>query len=868
VISFFRNLKISSPSFWLVFLSGLLFAWLLSRLRIYIPRVIRAFQKNIGGIRENFSVSTEVRLHNDIYHFAQKQHLASQLFSLDEIAIVPKVLTPLIQTAKSIELEPTDSVSLTVPYIPDWPELAAVYRASTMSLTEALQGGANIILAGHPGSGKTVALAWLTSSILRNDPGLGNLEGLLPLYVHATDIYRFLNRSDEALNNSGNSRSGNPGLSLATPQKIKQTSSESLDVLIKAISTYVSPLTLPRLPGVIEAALEKQRAILLLDRVDELPPNQSRAITFYLETLLKIYPKLRIVVAISYDDLAGLPTLGFSLLAMAAWTDDDQNSFLKNWSELWGKWISQSEQKPIKKINSHYLNSWLKVNNSMLKPLEYMLKVWAAFSGDIIGPDGPNAIESYIRRMTSNVSNARPGLELFALQLINEMDIRSTPHDSDRVFPDQEKSATTTTSNSPDEVTDSNQPPVIVKPIHIKALSDIEPLTEKGILLSYTGSHYGFSHPVFTGYLAGNALSSTGTMSQIQSQPAWIGKTLAMYYFSRVGDVTPFMNELIQGDDILHTNHLMISRWLQIAPKNRQWRSIILRTLTTVLQKEKETLSLAAKIISAMAFSGDVGVSVYFRQLLKSEHPNLKQLAALGIGILAEKKGIEDLNLLLQEVSPPSIRAASLALAAIGDKQSLEILASTLLNGSEISRRYAAEALANNSIEGLAALKEGSSMEDLLVRRSVAFGLIRVNQPWAIKIVENMQLEDNEWVVRNAAIQAFAEFQRKNSYAPAPLGDPTEIQWLIDYATSLGTTVAPGKPAEDLILKALTNGNQDEILKALDYLRHKCDATTINDIYSVYSNNSGEIKDAAYYVLWLMMIAGIKLPLSVKYNIR
>jgi HEAT repeat protein len=159
-------------------------------------------------------------------------------------------------------------------------------------------------------------------------------------------------------------------------------------------------------------------------------------------------------------------------------------------------------------------------------------------------------------------------------------------------------------------------------------------------------------------------------------------------------------------------------------------------------------------------------------------------------------------------------------------------------------------------------------MEDLMVRRSVAFGLIRVNQPWAIKIVENMQLEDTEWVVRNAALQAFTEFQRKNRFAPAPLTDPTEIQWLIDYATKIGTTVAPGKPADDLVLKALRNGNHEEILNALDYLRYKCDARTINDIYNAYTNTDSEIKDAAYYVLWLMMIAGINLPISIKYNIE
>ena len=866
MISFLRDLKISSSSFWLGFLTGILFAWILSSLRIYISKLIRVFRKKMGGIRESLFINTEVRLRNDIYRFAQKQHLAASLFSLDEIAIVPKVLTPLIQSSQPMEFAPTDSVSLAVPYVPDWPELAAVYKASTMTLIEALQGGANIILAGHPGSGKTVALAWLASSIARNKPGLGILEGSLPLYVHATDIQHLLHPSEEEPNDPGNIAAGKPGLSDHPPVKKDHGSEDSVDILIKAISTYASPLTITRLSGIIRSALEKQHAILLLDRVDELPPKQASSITEYLKTLLEIYPRLRIVTALSFDNLAGLPPLGFSLLAMAAWGDEDRDSFLKRWNHLWSKWIYPLEKNPAKKINSYYLNSWLKINNTMLNPLEYMLKVWAAFSGDILGTDGPSAIEAYILRMSSNMSNARVGLERFALQQLIETGITSDIHDSDRILTDQEVEEDPLVTDLPAESTPANQP-VSIKSQHIKEITGIDALINNGLLVSYPGSHFGFSHPILGAYLAGNALADKETINQILSQPPWIGRTLTMYYFARVGDVSPLINNLIQEDDILHTNHLLISRWLQISPKNRPWRTIILRTLTSILQKEKDTISLAAKIISAMAFSGDIGVSLYFRQLLKSDHPNLKQLAALGCGILAEKKSIEDLNSLLQEPSPSTIRAASLALAAIGDKQSLEILASSLLNGSELMRRCSAEALANNPKEGHPALKEGSSMEDLLVRRAVAFGLIRVNQPWANKILENIQLEDNEWVVRNAAIQAFDELKRKNNYAPKPLIDLTETQWLIDYATKARTTVAPGEPGEELVVKALANGNQEEILNALDYFRNKCDAQAINYIYATYTNNTGDIKDVAYYVLWLMMIAGINLPISIKYNI-
>jgi hypothetical protein len=866
LINYLQNLNFSSSSiFWLGFLSGILVAWIFSRLLIYIPAVVRSFRKKIGGVREHFSVSSEVRLRTDIYRYAQKQHIASALFSLDEIAITPKVLTPLIQAPQSIEIPPTDSASLTVPYIPDWPEMAAVYNASTMTLIEALQGGANIILAGHPGCGKTFALAWLASLMARNATGLGTLEDILPIYIQATEILHQLHLVEEDKNSNLRTNEDASQLSQQAINKI-HISNDPIDILLKAITPYTSPFTTSRLAGIVHSALDKQRAILLIDRLDELPPHQASAITAFIISFRQKYPNLRIVVAASYDNLAGLPAIGFSLLGMAAWNDYDRATFLERWSNHWIKWIAPLGKNPSK-IDIHFLNSWLSVNNTTLKPFEFVLKIWAAYIGDISGADGPSAIESHLKRLINDVTKSQAGLERFALQLLSNVAISSDIKESERFMSeldteDDHSGSETTSETTPNQSQSKQSTPS-------KALSGVEKLINNGLLIGYPGSHFGFSHPIFHGYLAGNALSkSSDAIKQLQNQPTWTVKTLALYYLARVGDITPLINNLIQDDDILHTNHLQISRWLEIAPKNQAWRSTILRTLTSILQREKDTYCLAAKIISAMAFSGDKGISIYFRQLLQSEHPVLKQLAALGCGILGDTKSIGDLNLLLQDPSPPLRRAASLALAAIGDKTSLEILASSLLNGDEQLRRCAAEALANNPKEGHPALQEGSSMEDLMVRRAAVFGLMRIQLPWAVKIVENLQLEDKEWVVRNAAIQAFDELKRKKEYAPKPSIDLTESPWLIEYAEKNGTTVAPGKPAEELVAKALANGTHDEMLYALQHIVEKCNADVIEYVYSAYNNNTGEIKNFAYYVLWLMMIAGIKIPLTVKYDIK
>ena len=860
-MNFLQDINISSPSFWMGFFTGVLSAWIISRLFIYIPKTLKVSRKKYSSVRENFSVGTEVRLRNDVYHFSQKQHLASSLFSLDEIAIEPKVLTPLIQVPKSIELAPTDSVSLTIPYIPDWPEFGSIYKASTLTLIEGLQGGSNIILAGHPGSGKTVALAWLACCIASNKKGLGKLSGLLPIYIHATDIPHLFDQNNSNVNGILDLNTENSDYVEKPKHGNINDPNEVVNILIQAVSVYASPLTVPKLPRVIETALENKQGILIIDRADELPPKNARIVTSYLGQLQKKYPKLQIIIAMSYDDLAGLPTLGFNLLGMAAWTDDDRINLVERWSHQWSKWIAPILKSPHKNINPRYLKNWLCVNNALLKPLEFTLKIWAAFSGEILGSDGFSAIDSHIRRMTTDVPNSLPGLEALALRLLLGLEIFINPSESNRgsSLPTLDSSSSPSDELIEQSVTGTSSPNV---QIQLKELRGIDVLIKNGLLRSYPGSRVGFSHPLFFGFLAGNGLVENNLINNLQSQPSWIGRNTSLYYVARNGDVTSLIQPFLQDDDNIHTNHLLIARWLQVAPKNRAWRTIILRTLTSIVQKEKETLSLAAKIIAAMAFSGDVGVSVYFRQLLKNEHPTLKQLGALGCGLLAEKKAIEDLGQLLQEDSPTSLRSACLALAAIGDKQSLEILASSLLNGTEELRRYAAEALANNPQEGQPALREGSSMDDLLVRRSVVFGLIRINQPWATKIVENLQLEDNEWVVRNAAIQAFDEVQRKSSYAPTHPPDLTETRWLIEYADKIGTTIAPGKPAEQLVGKALANGTPDEKIMAMDYFRTRCDPSTKELIYSIYSSSTGELRDSAYYLLWLMIISGIKIPIS------
>jgi HEAT repeat protein len=124
-----------------------------------------------------------------------------------------------------------------------------------------------------------------------------------------------------------------------------------------------------------------------------------------------------------------------------------------------------------------------------------------------------------------------------------------------------------------------------------------------------------------------------------------------------------------------------------------------------------------------------------------------------------------------EALADPSLRVrwtASQALATIGTQQALEALAYALLNGEDATRRFAAEALALHPAEGYAALQEGSEVEDLLVRRAVVFGLVKVDQPWARQILEKLAVEDKEWVVRAAASLALEQLQATPENLPVP----------------------------------------------------------------------------------------------------
>src|SRR5215217_8370615 len=144
-------------SFAIGFVAGILFTWLLSRSRPLLTQIRANAKEQRQAAQTRRSSGLEDNFRRITLRRAQGLHLASSLFSLDEILQEPRLIAPPARVEPGVVSIQEDIISQTLPYMPAWPELAAIYRAPTIGVTEAIAGGSNIVIVGAAGMGKTVA---------------------------------------------------------------------------------------------------------------------------------------------------------------------------------------------------------------------------------------------------------------------------------------------------------------------------------------------------------------------------------------------------------------------------------------------------------------------------------------------------------------------------------------------------------------------------------------------------------------------------------------------------------------------------------------------------------------------------------------
>jgi HEAT repeat protein len=518
------------------------------------------------------------------------------------------------------------------------------------------------------------------------------------------------------------------------------------------------------------------------------------------------------------------------------------------------------------------LNTWLALDNAGLTPLELTLKVWGAYAGDSLGSRVLDAIATHVRRLAPSGTPVA-ALELLAMQAVltlqpifDPRQARSWVKQYDIVEDKSIEGAETVVPAGLEEdpaLSDSQKIRIRKSKAGeaVPSYGLLSKMVESGLLISHPNNKMRFLHPVLNGYLAGQAIGDNDADTTLLALPDWDGKTISLRYLAARGEASAVADIMLKESDLpLHSQSFAVARWLRDAPKEASWRNKAFASLLAILQAEGQPLGLRSQAMAAFVTSGDPGAVTLFRQLLASRSFELIPLAALGSGALKDVKAIDALEELMQAPAGAVRRATCLALVAIGTEKSLEGVARALLQGDEELRRAAAEALANDPVEGHAMLKEGATLADILVRRAVVHGLARVGQPWALETLQRMQVEDDQWAVRNLANQYLEQMQAVDTRVPRPLPTPSESPWLIAFAGKQKMGIPRGGPATDVLLSAFKQGDTEERLAALPYLKRVANEGIIGALYNAMYGEDPEVREAAFQAVQEIGANGFRLP--------
>lgn len=830
MVHIYRNIYIDALSFWVGVLIGGLAFFLLSR---FLPVIGKILNRWFGSLQSKFQLrqgSTEYHYRNDLLRKAQSQHLAHQLFPLDDLMVAPRLLVPPMIYEPGGWSPIEDITTSTIPFLIDWPVMSSVYNAPACSLADALIGGANLVVVGQPGAGKTTVLADFASQVARKTPQVSAFHDHMILFLHILDFFPF------------------------------ETSKEKpYQKIVEGITQKASRQIQKRLPKLIDIKVQEGKVILLLDGLDELPEKYFDQAADWISALINENPNIQFVVTSSSEYTGPLNRLGFIPIPLAGWTKVEKNRLIEKWEKAWLNALHENNQ--VFDIDTTLINSWLILDQLDETPFELTLKLWAAYAGDVSGSFPGSEISAHLNRLTKKEKRSIHAMEQLALQMVTSEEPLLMQKDVDNWVQKWKQNSVQFTNPKPADTSEYSD-----FEISTKASKEFQDLIDANVVRQYHENFIVFYHPLFTSFLAATAINTVAKTISVMDFPEWekptrwATRSQVFKYINYHPMFDSTIDRYIQLDDeIMHYNLLKTARWIKNLSGKSTCYPKVMRKLAGIMQSDGYPLNLRARVLLAMICTQDPGIQPFIKGMLSSEKASFRQLAALGCGLLQDVSTLDDLARLLTDPVPAVHRAANLALVNFGTKSAIDSVAYLLLNGNEHQRQAAAEAIANHPVESVSILKEGSEMEDLRVRRAVVYGLKRVAKPWAIEILQKMSMEDKEWVVKDAALHAIEALESEERLNIKPLKAASDTPWLLAFAAERGIGISPGRKSNDLILLALKEGTEEQKIAALSYLKAQGEAVGIEQIVHILKTSRGELKEAAFNTIWYLAMTGIEI---------
>lgn len=766
---------------------------------------------------------------NELYLYTQRIHLAGSIFPVDDILIEPYLLAPPIQSQPGEFLVSPSIVPQYLPYLPDWPEISSLVHGPKLSLAQALSGGSDLIIVGPAGCGKTTQLIHFISSLSRHSDQGSSFSGYLPVYIHIRQI-----------DFSGKG---------STEEKI-----------FKAVSSNLSGLHPTSLKTILQQSFAHGKTILLVDGLDELSPTDLKKTVGFIRDFKSGHPKIQMVVTGAFETLTQLLELGFQPVVPAHWTQAQSTHFVSQWLTRWAAFNQDGPHPSNDPATMSAVENWVSTVQHRISPFEITLQMLLACSGFSAAEKPDQTIASYLKTIEPNGvdANAARSIALWMLQnKTNQINLKETIHLVESREGTQPFVEDSPESNAIEQSEKSQR--------NQKASAEkfIQSLAAAGMMLPTADGNYCFSHPIWFSYFGGTALDIDRAPSEDLLQLMdWQSGIEAIHFLSMVRDISPFVEAYQSEDDQpLYLRTLTAARWLPWSIESSSWRSAIFKKMAGFVKRDYLPFSTRLKFISAFALSGDPSIPTLLNYYLSSNDLTLRQLAILGFSLTGLQQNIAGMRNYLSDGHPLIRFAACLALGMYShNKTAIEHIARALLHGDEPTRRLAAEILSTDEGEGYTILREAVGLDDILTRRAIVYGLVRIAEPWSNDLLQKIRVEDSQWVVRNAADQILETSGKLRPDIPHPLMDPHQAPWLIEFASKQGYGISPDKDVRDLLMQVIHSGTEEEILTSMDYLLSSPDEPYLVALLDLVYGQNSVLREAALCHLWLAAKSGYPPP--------
>jgi HEAT repeat protein len=265
-------------------------------------------------------------------------------------------------------------------------------------------------------------------------------------------------------------------------------------------------------------------------------------------------------------------------------------------------------------------------------------------------------------------------------------------------------------------------------------------------------------------------------------------------------------------------------------------------------------VALRQRAAVALAKTGEGGVLDFLRQLLRQQEPSLRQVALASIARLGAEIALEISEKMFEDSTPQVRSSAVHVLAWLHDPAVENSLLRSLVEPDEPMYRAAAEGLAlNGSSPAFQVLQEAAEDQALHVRRAAIFGLMRLDQFWAVELLDKLEREDDQWVVKSAAGSAVEAIVARNKPGQWQVPQPGEQSWLIEWAAEQQRAVPGGAAAMAVLLEALADAPDPliRIVAALT-LGRLGDQKAIPDLQSALRDSQAQVREAAFIGLCMI----------------